>query len=145
MTTKHLGIRNAVAALLVALLPADRIHTNRAQSLPDGVASDIVVARRLSVPERNLAGATAPIDWQTELRITIRARTVGAATAEATADALMAQVYALVMTDTTLGGSAMDLDPGAMDWSEDEAETGLALVTWDCRVMHRTTFDDITT
>jgi hypothetical protein len=139
--SKHLGIRDAVAALLAGVVPAARILENREQPLPNGVESQVHVFRTVSPPERG-AVQGAPIDWNTQVRIAVKARK-GADTAERLADALATDIYARVMADQVLGGLAMGADPGTFVWDQDEIDPDVAMVTWDITYLHRTDQDSI--
>lgn len=136
----HLGIRDAVAALYQAptALAGGRIYANRDYALAVDVATQINVHRVQSVPERTLLGVAAPIDWTTEIRTAITARKSGATSAEAAADAIAVACYARVMADQTLGGLCDQLDPGPFSWEQDEADSTVVVITWDIRVLHRT-------
>ena len=139
-TSKHLGIRDAVAALYAAstALAGGRIYENRDYPLQQGVASHIQVYRLQSTPERSLIGPTAPIDWTTDIRTVIKARKDGSSSAEAIADDIACACYARVMADQTLGGLCQLLDPSQFVWTQDEADSNVVMAVWDIRVVHRT-------
>lgn len=139
MGTKHLAVRDALAAAYQAA-PAlsTRILENRQLTLPEGVPSQIQVYRVDSNPDLQLIHSTAPIDWATTLRTVIKARKSGGSSAEAVGDDLMAQCFARVMADQSLGGTVEELTTGAFTWDQDEADTTVAVVTWDVTVIHRT-------
>jgi hypothetical protein len=145
-TSKHLGIRDAVAALYAAAtaLAGGRISENRDVPLPDGIASQINVYRIQSQPERELVGATAPIDWTTVVRTVIKARKSGGSSAEAVADDIACSCYARLMADQALGGLVQDMRPGPFVWDQDEAESNVVQVVFDIEVVHRTEFNAIT-
>lgn len=139
-TSKHLAIRDAVAALYAAAtaLAGGRIHENRELPLREGDASHIQVFRVDSNPERNLLGATAPIDWTTQIRTVVKARKAGATSAETAADEILTACYARLMADQTLGGLAQLLDPGAIAWDQDEADSTVVMAAFDITAVHRT-------
>lgn len=143
--SKHLGLRDAVAALYATgtALAGGRIDENRDIALQQGEASRIAVYRIQSMPGRLLVGATAPIDWTTDIRTVIKARKDGATSAEAVADDIACGCFARVMAAQTLGGLCDLLDPGAFQWDQDEADSNVVQVTWDIRVMHRTESNSI--
>lgn len=144
--TLHLGVRNALANLLLAptALAGGRIHQNRDYALNQEEASAISVYRRQSVAER-WAIDGGPVDWLTEIEVLIKARTVTGTTAEVAADGLCSDVYARVMAAPTLGGLAMDTQPpGAIVWDQDEADANVATCTMTFTVLHRTAGNAIT-
>lgn len=135
--SKHLGIRDTAAALLAGLVPADRILENRELPLPSGVESQIHVFRVISLPQRGVVMG-APIDWSTQVRIVVKARK-GVSSAEVIADGLSVSCYERLLADQTLGGLAMDLQPGALAWDQDAVDPAVAQVTLDVIYVHRTT------
>jgi hypothetical protein len=141
--SKHLGIRDAVAALFVGLA-GGRVHENRDLALPVDVASQIQVFRVQSVPERVMVGSTAPVDWTTDIRVLVKARSSGATSAEAAADDIACSVYAALMADQTLGGRCQLMDPGAFAWDQEEVDTSVVAVSFDIRLTHRTESHSIT-
>lgn len=144
--SKHLGIRDAVAALYQAstALAGGRIDENRELSLSPEEASRVSVYRVDSAPLRELVGSTAPIDWLTQIRTVVKARKSGATSAEAVADDIACACYARVMAAQTLGGLAQELDPGPITWDQQEGESNVAVITWDITVRHRTDSNTIT-
>jgi hypothetical protein len=146
MTTKHLGIRDAVAALYAAGTPlADgRIIENRDLTLPDGVASQIQIYRIESTPDRPILGSSAPVDWTTEIETVVKARKSGATSAEVVAENIVAACYARVMADQTLGGLCWLIDPGPIAWDQDEAATNVVVARWRFAVRHTTENNVIT-
>jgi hypothetical protein len=141
--SKHIGIRDACAALLAAApaISPGGVLENRELPLPNGVESQVHVFRVVSPPERG-AVQGAPIDWSTQVRIVVKARK-GADTAERIADSIATEVYARLMADQVLGGLAMGADPGAFVWDQDEIDPDVAMVTWDITYLHRTEHSSI--
>jgi hypothetical protein len=139
-TSKHMAIRAAVAALFAAATPlaGGRVFQNREYALGAGVASQIHVNRVESDPEGEILTG-APIDWQTELEVVIKARKSGGAEAEDVADEIWTEAYARLMADQSLGGLAMLLTQGQVTFGQDEADTDVAEIRWRFTVMHRTT------
>lgn len=142
-TSKHLAIRDAVAALL-APLAVGRVHENRDYPLGEGVASQIHVYRLRSEPLRTNLSQIAPVDWTTDIRVLIKARTQDGMPAEETADELSCAVFAAVMGAQTLGGLADQIEPGPLGWEQEEGDHQVAAVTWDFSVLHRTQSNVIT-
>lgn len=141
--TRHLGIRDAVAAQLTGLA-GGRVYENRDQPMTPAIASQILVYRLQSVPERILIGPTAPVDWVTDIRIVIQGRSNGVSSGESIADSVAGGVYAALMANQTLGGLCQLLDPGPLMWDQDEADTAVHVATLDVRITHRTENNVIT-
>jgi hypothetical protein len=145
--TKHLAIRDAVADVLAAApaLAAGRIYENREYLLPRSDSTSIQVFRDNSDPTRG-AIMGAPVDWDTNLRIVIKARTFGGLGAETAADVLSASVYARILAaaQNGLGGLASDVRQGSITWQQDEAETNVAVCEMAFTIQHRTEANVIT-
>lgn len=142
--SKHLGIRDAVAAAYAGLLDPARILANRDHGMPEGVAAQIHVHRTQSVPESAPVMTGAPLDWVTDIRTLVKARKDGATSAEDVADDLAGQCFARVMADQTLGGLCFQIESGPFVWDQDEQDTAVAVATWDIRVWHRTNGNTVT-
>lgn len=142
--TLHIGIRDAVAALYTSgtALANGRVYKNREFVLIQGAESAIWVNRRTSNPTRRTVAGT--MDWDTEIHVQIRTRKGASATAEAIADDLSASAYARVMDSSNLGGLAIDVTPGPIDWSQDEADTAVCVCDMTFMVQHRSTDAAIT-
>lgn len=132
--SQHLGIRDAVAALVTGL--AAGTGENDPAPVATDQASRVNVKRVRSTPSQPTT--SHPIDWDTELQIEIIARV------EAVADDLACSCFAAVMADESLGGLATGLQPGGFDWDEDQAETTVHRVTWNLNVFHVTQNNVIT-
>ena len=136
--TAHMAVRDAFAAALLADPPVSpRVEEQRELSLPQGVASQVSVFRDASDPSEGFIRG-APVDWSTQLRVECKARTTAGATAERAADALCVAVYQRVMADPSLGGVALDLNPGPMRWEQDDLDTAVAVATQIFYARHRT-------
>jgi hypothetical protein len=133
-TSAHLGIRDAVAALFAGL--AASLHENATKPLPTGVATQIDVRRERSVPSQ--ATTSFPIDWDTELEISILGRS------EAEVDDLCCSVFAAVMADQQLGGLCEYIEPGEFAWDQEQAEKTVHRATWRITVRHTTNSNVIT-
>lgn len=131
-TSQHLAARNAIAALFVGLA-GDRIGSNRNLPLASDLASRLDVYRVSAEPDQ--ATTSHPVDWDTLLRVEIRARAAGATSAEQAAEDLLCECYARVMASQDLGGLVQDLQPGSIEWDQDEADSNVAKASWDIRVV----------
>lgn len=145
-TSKQLQIRGAIAAVQVAaaVLPAARIHQNRAFALANGVDSQLHVNFRRSLPEKPVMFANHPIDWDSEFELTVLARKTASVEASDVADAVWAAAFAAVMADQTLGGLVDYVEPGEAVVEDAEGDTSLCRLTWTFTVRHRTANNTIT-
>lgn len=142
--SKHRSVRVAVAALLSAnpSLAEGRIFENRNYRLPSGVESQVHVNYVQSEPQRAAING-APIDWDTAIEITVKARANDVLSAEDIADEIWTAAYARVMADQTLGGTVASIDPGVVTVDDDEADTGTCKLTWSILVRHETSNNSI--
>lgn len=135
--SKQMAVRDAVAAALLAspALAGGRVVTNRRRPMADAVDSQIFVYLEDSEASRDVLGQ---IDWRTRIRVECLARDVAGTSADDAADALATGVHDRLMADTTLAGAATDIDPKAMAWTEDEANTSLSACQQIFSVWHVT-------
>jgi hypothetical protein len=138
--SQHYAVRAAVAALFLAGEPplADgNIFENRDYALAEGVTSQIHVNRVSSQPEMiQITGA--PIDWTTEIELRFKARKTDYGSADDVCDQLWSAACALLLANQTLGGLAMQIDPGDVSFDQDSGDTNVAEITQIFKVMHRT-------
>lgn len=131
------AVRDAIVAALLAApaLAGGRVVANRRRPMAQAVASQVFVYLADSEASRETLGQ---IDWHTRVRIECLARDSAGLSAEDAADALAVSAYARIMADTTLGGTAIDADPKAIAWTEDEADTTLSACQQIVSVWHST-------
>jgi hypothetical protein len=142
--SKQVQLRSAVAAMLATLTVDGGIHENREFTLGTDHASQVHVNLRSTDPTAPVMYANHPLDWKTELEIVVLARKAGAIEAADVADALWAQIFALVMADQSIGGRADFLEPGVAEIDDDQADTSLCRLTWSVSAQHRTASNTIT-
>jgi hypothetical protein len=137
--SKHSAIRAAVAALLTTApaVAGGRIYQNREFALATDVASQVHINYDGSDPSE-IVITGAPVDWDTAIEITAKARTSGGVSAEDAADALWVEIYSRVMANQALGGLVGQLSAGSAFVERDEADTAVCKLTWRFTVKHRT-------
>jgi hypothetical protein len=144
--TKHLQIRNALAALLEAqagLADGGVKRGKRTRAMAEQFKRQVhVLLDAAPVDRAEFSGH--PDDWMTRIRFECCARAddVAGLDGEENADDLAKAVYgvlgAAIAADPTLGGLVMDLIPLAMAWDTDEADSQLAIVQLAYDAKHRT-------
>lgn len=139
VVTQHMALCDAiVATLTVAPKLADgEVVSYRRRSMPPNVNRRVYVYLEDSTNDRG-AIKGAPMDWRTRIRIECVARDIPGVMSEVVADALLAQVYARIMADTTLGNLALDVFPEAVAWTGDEADTTLTAAQMILTILHVT-------
>lgn len=135
--SKHLGVRNAIAALFAAETPiAAKITKGRRIPMADQDSEQVFVYLDTSVPTRADLGGQ-PDDWATRVRVEIPARGKAGVPAEDRADALLVAAHGRVMAEPSLGGLCLDCYPVGIAWSGDEAETTVAVAQIVFEAKHR--------
>lgn len=132
----HMAVRNAVVAALLAApaLAGGRVVGNRRRPMAQEHPSQIFVYLEDAVASRTVLGL---VDWRTRIRVECLARATSTTPADDAADALAASAYARLMADTTLAGAAIDLDPQAIAWTEDETDPALSACQQIYTVWHQ--------
>lgn len=142
--SKHVAIRAAAAGLLSAAPPVagGRIRQDRNLSLASGVESQVHVNFAGSDPNP-AAIQSAPVDWDTELEIVVKARGAVGVNAEDAVDALWTEIYSRFMAAQTLSGLVDAMIPGPVTLRNDEADTDTCQLTWRVQLLHRTSNNSI--
>ena len=142
----HLGIRSAVAALLLVgpAVAGGNVLQNRAFGMAQGIDSQVHVNFDQASPDASPIFTGHPRDWVTTIEVAILARKAGGVEAADVADALWVDVYARVMANQSLGGRVQLLTPGDCYVQAAEADTSVCKLTWSFTCVHRTANDSIT-
>jgi hypothetical protein len=143
--SNHFAVRAAVAALFMGdpALAGDNVFENRDYTLAEGVTTQIHVNRVLSQPEA--VGTTgSPITWTTEIEMLFKARKSADIDADDACDQLWTGAFGKLLSNQTLGGLAMRIEPGDALFDQDPVDTNVAEITQRFTVMHRTAATAIT-
>lgn len=116
---------------------SDYVRENRPLPLPQSVPLQIHLNYVDSNPTR-MAISGAPIDWDTDFELVVKARNNGTDSAEDCADAVWFSAFGRLMADQTLGGQVAYLEPGVASVSDDEVDTDVCTLTWRFTVRHST-------
>ena len=150
-STQHLVIYGAVITALSAAtaLAGGNIKTMRDTDRPmaEDVNAQIRVCLDQSLPAP-LVGGSAPVDWQTRIRVECLARDVLGATPVKALDAstvLAANVQKRILEDSALQALISEVLPCVMQWAEDEADTSLIVCKCLFTLTHRTPFSNLIT
>lgn len=140
----QLQLRAAIAALLADLDAPGGVHENRDFDMANGVASQVHVNLRRSVPNDQVVYTNHPRIWLTDFELVILARKTGSSEASEVADALWVAAYAALMGDQTLGGRASQILPGEAEYDDGQGDTSVCRLTWTFTVDHRTSNNTLT-
>lgn len=153
-TTSHLVVYDAVVTALQATpaLTDGGIKTMRDTNRPmdADVKSQIRVFLDRSDPAP-LVGGSAPVDWTTRVRIECLSRDILAEAASRTvvlksfdaSSLLAANAQKRILESATLASLIIQIEPGPMGWSEDEADTNLSACQCLFTLTHRTPFANL--
>jgi hypothetical protein len=88
--------------------------------------------------------SSMPLSWTTSIAVECYARSTGSTAPDQSVDALLESVYARLMTDPTLGGVVIGLQPQALhyDFDADAEKTACATLVFNAR--HRASAGTLT-
>ena len=140
MTTKR---ENILAAIRTALTDTvgvgTRIYRTRVDPLARAESPAIIVQPIRDVAVQNTSLPT--LDWTMTVRITVIERSD---VPDQDADDTIESLHAKVMSDLTLGGYAIDVQPVRTEFEFIEADKPAALISCEYEVRYRTQVDDLT-
>lgn len=134
MTTKREQILTAVVAALAGTAEVgNRIYRSRVEPFARGESPAIVVEPIADQAQQNTSLPT--LDWSLTVRIAIVVR---ATVPDQAADPIVESAHAKLMTDLTLGGYAIDVQPQQVGFELIEADQPAGVITMDYLVRYRT-------
>lgn len=139
MATKREVILAQVRAQLTGTTGVGtRIYRSRVTAVPREESPAIIIEPLRDDPQ--LITHLATIDWTLNVRVTVIAR---GPIPDQSADQVVASLHSKLMTDTTLGGCAIDIMPGPTKWIFADADGAAVEIQCDYRVMYRTSLSDL--
>jgi|TARA_R100000030_G_scaffold42607_1_gene32054 hypothetical protein len=140
MTTKR---ENILAAIRTALTDTvgvgTRIYRTRVDPLARAESPAIIVQPIRDVATQNASHVT--LDWTLTVKITVIERS---SIPDQAADDTVESLHAKVMSDLTLGGYAIDVQPVRTEFEFIEADKPAGLISCEYEVRYRTEVDDLT-
>ena len=140
MTTKR---ENILAAIRTALTDTvgvgTRIYRTRVDPLARAESPAIIVQPIRDVATQNASHVT--LDWTLTVKITVIERS---SIPDQAADDTVESLHAKVMSDLTLGGYAIDVQPVRTEFEFIEADKPAGLISCEYEVRYRTDVDDLT-
>lgn len=139
MTTKRESILADIASSLAGTTQVgSRIYRSRVVPLTRGESPAIVVEPGGDDPEFSLR--LDRLDWTLQVRISVIVR---ASVPDQAADAIVEDIHSRVMADDSVGGYAIDIEPGAVSFELVQADQPAGVITMVYRVKYRTTVTDV--
>lgn len=134
MTTKREQILQAIEAALAGTTQvAGRIYRSRVTPLTRGESPAIVIEPGRDDPQQNTSLPT--LDWSLVVRVTVIVR---GEVPDQLADPIIEDLHAKLMADLSLGGVAIDVQPGAVLFELLDADQPAGAITCNFVVRYRT-------
>lgn len=131
-----------VSTLSAATAVSSQIYRARMRPMA-AQHTDAVVVRILSATPERMELSGAPIDFTTQIAVECYARSA-TTTPDLAADTLLANVYAKLMADPSLGGTVMDLNLTGIDYDFDADADNTVCITLMLQVRHRASSTTLT-
>tara|TARA_Y100000289_G_C3800919_1_gene88937 strand:- start:53 stop:478 length:426 start_codon:yes stop_codon:yes gene_type:complete len=140
VTTKRESILAAIkTALTDTVGVGTRIYRTRVDPLARAESPSIIIQPVRDVAVQNTSLPT--LDWTMTVRITVIER---ADIPDQAADDTIESLHSKVMSDLTLGGYAIDVQPVRTEFEFIEADKPAGLISCEFEVRYRTEVDDLT-
>lgn len=117
-----------------------RIFRNRVVPISRGESPALVVEVVSDTPEQNTSLPT--LDWSLLIRVSVIVR---GDEPDEVADPIVESLHAKIMSDLTLGGHAIDVQPGTTTFEMVDADQPAGVIGVEYLVRYRTELDDLTT
>ena len=140
MTTKRENILAAIQAVLVGTAGVGtRIYRTRVDAVARVESPAIIIQPIRDVSAQNTS--LPKLDWIMTVRVTVIER---ADIPDQAADDTVESVHSKIMSDLTLGGYAIDVQPVRTEFQFLEADKPAALIGCEFEVRYRTELADLT-
>lgn len=141
MTTRRESILTAVRSALTGTTGVGtRIYRSRVTGLQRQESPAIVVEPISDTAEQNTALPT--LDWSLTVRVAVIVR---GEVPDQQADATVESLHSKLMSDLTLGGYAIDIQPQSVSFDLLDADQPAGVISCDYLIRYRTTVADLTT
>lgn len=133
-----------LAAIQTALAGTEgvdaRIYRSRPEALSRAESPALLIEPVSNVPVGQYS--VGPVDNVFSVRISVVAR---GGVPDQLADPVIASLHSKIMADTSLGGVAIDVEPGPTNYVIDDSDQPAAVISCLFNVRHRTSLTDLTT
>ena len=139
MTTKRENILAAIKTVLAGTTGVGtRIYRSRVEPLSRGESPAIVIEPISDTPEQNTSLPT--LDWTFRVRIVVIER---ATIPDQAADDTIQSMHSKIMSDLTLGGVAIDVQPAQTSFQLLEADQPAGVIFCEYEIRYRSEVDDL--
>lgn len=140
MTTKRESILAAITTTLAGTSGVGtRIYRSRVEPMSRAESPAIIIEPITDTPVQNTSLPT--LDWTLRVRISVVVR---GTTPDTTADSVIESMHGKLMSDLTLGGRAIDIQPAQTTFNFFEADQPAGVVFCEYEVMYRSQVADLT-
>jgi hypothetical protein len=141
MTTRRESILSTIRTTLTGTSNVGtRIWRSRVQALARQESPAIIIEPVSDTPEQNTSLPT--LDWSLVVRVSVVVR---GDVPDQQADPIVESLHAKLMADLTVGGNAIDIQPGNVSFEMVDADQPTGVISCDYLVRYRTELDDLTT
>lgn len=139
MTTKRESILADIASSLAGTVQVgSRIYRSRVVPLSRGESPAIVVEPISDTAEQNTSLPT--LDWSLTVRVSVIVR---ATVPDQAADPIVEDMHSKIVSDLTLGGYAIDVQPQSVNFELVEADQPAGVISCTYLVRYRTSVSDL--
>ncbi len=139
MTTKRESILADIASSLAGTVQVgSRIYRSRVVPLARGESPAIVIEPISDTAEQVTALPT--LDWSLTVRVSVIVRS---AVPDQAADPIIEDMHSKIVSDLTLGGYAIDVQPQSVNFELVEADQPAGVISCDYVVRYRTSVSDL--
>lgn len=140
MTTKRENILAAITTALTGTAGVGtRIYRSRAEPMSRGESPAIIIEPVSDTPVQSTSLPT--LDWTFRIRIVVIER---ATVPDQAADDTIESLHAKIMSDLTLGGYAIDVQPAQTSFQLVEADQPAGIISCEFDIRYRTQVADLT-
>ena len=139
-TVRENIIEDIMSSLSGTTNVSTRIYRNRVVPISRGESPALVVEVVSDTPEQNTSLPT--LDWSLLVRISVIVR---GDEPDEVADPIVESLHAKIMSDLTLGGHAIDVQPGTTTFERVDADQPAGVIGVEYLVRYRTELADLTT
>jgi len=139
MTTKRESILADIASSLAGTVQVgSRIYRSRVEPLARGESPAIVIEPVSDSAVQNTSLPT--LDWSLTVRVSVIVRS---AVPDQAADPIVKDMHSKIVSDLTLGGYAIDVQPQSVNFEMIEADQPAGVISCDYVVRYRTSVADL--
>lgn len=139
MSTKREQILTAIRTALTGTTGVGaRIYRSRVEPLSRGESPAIVIEPITDTAQQNTSLPT--LDWSLTVRVAVIAR---ANVPDQAADPIVDDMHSRIMSDLTLGGVAIDVQPLSVSFELMEADQPAGVISCNYLVRYRTSVTDL--